>query len=43
MQIAQLKKEIRFNKELLSLIETLKNIAASRYHMLEREKESFSG
>jgi len=41
MQLSELKKEMRFNKELLSLIGTLKNIASSRYHMLEREKERF--
>jgi hypothetical protein len=41
MQLAELKKEMRFNAELLSLIGTLKNIAASRYHMLERDKERF--
>lgn len=41
MQLAELKKEMRFNAELLSLIGTLKNIAASRYHTLERDKERF--
>jgi ATP synthase F1 gamma subunit len=37
----QLRKELRFNAEFLQLIQTLKNIAASQYHMLEREKERF--
>ena len=41
MQLIELKKEMRFSTELLSLISTLKNIAASRYHSLEREKERF--
>jgi len=37
----ELRKQMRFNKELLSLVSTLKNIASSRYHALEREKERF--
>lgn len=41
MQLMLLKKDMRFNGELLSLIDTLKNIASSRYHALEREKERF--
>jgi ATP synthase F1 gamma subunit len=41
MQISELKKEMRFNAELLSLVDTLKNIASSRYHSLEKEKERF--
>ena len=41
MQITELRKELRFNAELVQLIETLKNIAASQYHLLEKEKERF--
>ena len=41
MQLSELKKQMRFNAELLSLIQTLKNIASARYHTLEREKERF--
>jgi ATP synthase F1 gamma subunit len=40
-QLHQLRKERRFNAEFLQLIQTLKNIAASQYHMLEHEKERF--
>ena len=41
MQLSELRKELQFNAELLNLIETLKNIAASQYHVMEREKERF--
>jgi ATP synthase F1 gamma subunit len=41
MQLSELKKEMRFNNELLSLIDTLKSINSSKYHALEREKERF--
>jgi len=41
MQLSELKKEMRFNGELLSLVDTLKSIASSRYHALEKEKERF--
>lgn len=41
MQLNELKREMRFSKELLSLIGTLKNIASSRYHLLEHEREKF--
>ena len=41
MQLTELRKELKFNEELLSLLETLKNIAASQYHMMEREKQRF--
>lgn len=37
----ELKKELRFSLELLQLIQTLKNIAASQYHALEKEKQRF--
>lgn len=40
--LSQLRRELRFNAEFLQLIQTLKNIAASQYHMLEREKERFA-
>ena len=41
MQLSELKKEMQFTRELLSLIDTLKNIASSRYHTLERDKQRF--
>ena len=37
--LSQLRRDLRFNAEFLQLIQTLKNIAASQYHTLEREKE----
>lgn len=40
--LSQLRRELRFNGEFLQLIQTLKNIAASQYHNLEREKERFA-
>jgi ATP synthase F1 gamma subunit len=40
-QLNELRKELRFNIEFLQLIQTLKNIAASQYHLLEKEKERF--
>lgn len=42
MQLNELRKELQFNTELVQLIETLKNIAASQYHMMEREKRRFN-
>jgi ATP synthase F1 gamma subunit len=41
MQLTEIRKELRFNVELVQLIETLKNIAAQEYHMMEKEKERF--
>lgn len=41
MQLSELRKELDFNTELVQLIETLKNIAAAQYHMMEKEKERF--
>lgn len=41
MQLNELRKELTFNAELLSLVETLKNVAGSQYHMLEKKKERF--
>lgn len=40
--LSQLRRDLRFNAEFLQLIQTLKNIAASQYHTLEREKERFA-
>ena len=41
MQITELRAELRFTTDLLGLIETLKNIAGSQYHMMEKQKERF--
>ncbi len=41
MQLIELKKELRLNSELVELVETLKNIAASQYFLLERQKKRF--
>jgi ATP synthase F1 gamma subunit len=41
VQLNELRKELRFTKELLSLVETLKNVAGSQYHLMEKEKERF--
>ncbi len=41
MQLSELRKELRFNGELVQLIETLKNIAASQYHTMEKAKQRF--
>ncbi|NQU39282.1 MAG: F0F1 ATP synthase subunit gamma [Lentisphaerae bacterium] len=41
MQLSELRKELSFNTELVQLIETLKNIAAAQYHVMEKEKERF--
>lgn len=41
MQLSELRKELRFNSELVQLIETLKNIAASQYHAMEKAKQRF--
>ena len=41
MQLTELRKVLKFNKELLSLVETLKNVAGSQYHQMEREKQRF--
>lgn len=40
--LSQLRRDLRFNAEFLQLIQTLKNIAASQYYTLEREKVRFS-
>jgi len=41
MQLNELRKELQFNGELTELIETLKNIAAAQYHVMEKEKQRF--
>lgn len=41
MQLNELRKELDFNTDLLSLIDTLKNIAGAKYHDLEKKKERF--
>jgi hypothetical protein len=39
MQLSELRKELAFNTELVQLLETLKNIAADQYHVMEKEKD----
>jgi len=41
MQLNEIRKDLRFNYELLHLVETLKNIAGSQYHLMEKEKRRF--
>jgi F0F1-type ATP synthase gamma subunit len=41
MQLIELRKELKFNRELLGLVETLKNVAGSQYHVLEKKKQRF--
>jgi ATP synthase F1 gamma subunit len=41
MLLTSLRKDLQFNGELLSLVDTLKNIAAVQYHVMEKEKERF--
>jgi F0F1-type ATP synthase gamma subunit len=41
MQLVELRKELKFNRELLSLVETLKNVAGAQYHVLEKKKKRF--
>jgi ATP synthase F1 gamma subunit len=41
MLLTKLRRDLQFNGELLSLVDTLKNIAGSQYHLMEREKERF--
>lgn len=41
MLLSKLRRELQFNGEILNLVDTLKNIAASQYHLMEREKERF--
>ncbi|MCX7591203.1 MAG: F0F1 ATP synthase subunit gamma, partial [Kiritimatiellae bacterium] len=41
MHINEIRKELRFNTELVQLIETLKNIAAAQYQLMEKQKLRF--
>ncbi|OGV67805.1 MAG: hypothetical protein A2283_22390 [Lentisphaerae bacterium RIFOXYA12_FULL_48_11] len=41
MQLNELRRELKFNWELLNMVETLKNVAGSQYHIMEKEKERF--
>lgn len=41
MQLNELRRELKFTKELLTLVETLKNVAGAQYHLLEKSKERF--
>ena len=41
MQLNELRKELKFESELLALVETLKNVASAQYHVMEKEKERF--
>ena len=41
MQLTELRKELQFNGDLLNLIDTLKNVAAAQYHLMEKQKERF--
>jgi ATP synthase F1 gamma subunit len=41
MQLNELRRDLQFNEELLSLVETLKNVAGAQYHALEKQKERF--
>ncbi len=40
-QLNDLRKDLKFNGELLSLVDTLKNVAGAQYHTLEKQKERF--
>lgn len=42
MQLNELRKDLKFNAELLSLVETLKNVAGAQYHVMEKKKERFA-
>lgn len=41
MLLGKIRKDLQFNGELLSLVDTLKNVAGSQYHIMEKEKERF--
>ncbi len=41
MQLHELKKDLVFNKDLLSLVNTLKNVAGSQFHLMEKQKQRF--
>ena len=41
MQLHELKKDLVFNKDLLDLVSTLKNVAGSQFHIMEKNKRRF--
>jgi len=41
MQLHELKKDLVFNRDLLSLVNTLKNVAGSQFHLMEKQKQRF--
>lgn len=41
MQLNEIRKELKFNIELVQLIETLKSIASTQYMQMEKQKERF--
>lgn len=41
MQLHELKKDLVFNKDLLELVSTLKNVAGSQFHIMEKKKQRF--
>jgi len=42
VHLNELRKELKFNRELLGLVETLKNVAGAQYHVMEKEKLRFA-
>jgi ATP synthase F1 gamma subunit len=42
VHLNELRKDLKFNRELLSLVETLKNVAGAQYHVMEKEKQRFA-
>lgn len=40
--VQKLKKELELNSELISLLDVLKSVAASEYHILEKKKDDFT-
>ena len=41
MHINEIRRELKFNTELVQLIDTLKNIAAAQYQLMEKQKQRF--
>ncbi len=41
MQLNELRKDLQFNQDLLGLVETLKNVAGSQFHVMEKQKQRF--
>jgi len=41
MQLNELRKDLQFNKDLLGLVETLKNVAGAQFHLMEKQKKRF--